>query len=116
MKKATTTTKKSASLPPDDEARTRQYIRETCKELDEAYDREALRLLCGVGVFAADDPSKITEAVERLHGPTFHLAFDGEGDRQAGAVIDVIDTAYLLGIAVGRRLGPGALRVTGGDR
>lgn len=127
----------SAKKPPTVSAKTDRFIREMCGDLDGRYDREALRLICGVGVFAVDDPSQISDAVERLVTPAGHLekvvaaqerianANNPEARSKALSDLDILqgdqliritDSAYLLGIAVGRRLGPSTLKLKGGPR
>jgi hypothetical protein len=115
------------------------YIRDTCRALDAAYDQEAMWLLCSAGVFdVVSGGTNLGEAVDRLRGE-----LDAESEQicaaQAAAAKsatfeqrnasvskleelygkrceDSLEVAYLLGIAVGRRLGPAALRMAGGAR
>lgn len=113
-----------------------KFVRDTCVELETIYDREAVKLICGH--LAVDNPGKISQAVERLREAepgetetqaTLHQqivdsdttairldALRKLEDLQYTALMESIDTAYLLGIAVGRRIGPAALRLKGGRR
>jgi hypothetical protein len=123
--------KKRSTTRPTDEHRSLDYIRDTLGALEGDFDREALHLLCGAGVFCVDDPGQLNEAVERLYdAESFHeklsaaevaLGRTGLTDEQRVLVhvlsdvpgeelLEAVETAYLLGIAVGRRLGPLALR------
>jgi hypothetical protein len=117
------------------------YVRETCIELDTKYDAEALMLLCRGGAFGAEDGGlEINEAIARLRGDqdveresdaivrAQEIASGSQkADERRRAVLEMeqlemtrasesIEVAYLLGIAIGRRLGPGALRTSGGAR
>lgn len=115
---------------PMPEDPTDRYIRETCAELEGKIDREALQLLCRVGIFAVGDPSALNDAVSRLWASDawedkFRAAearvknADTETARREAErtveslrmeeVTESVDAAYLLGIAVGRRVGPSAL-------
>jgi hypothetical protein len=124
---------RSAIMAKTEIDQTEKYIRATCEELDTVYDREAVSLMCTVGIFATDDPAQLGEAVERLRGNAVakrdeairkleqrirtedttdarEKALRMLSDLQDEELTDTIDTACLLGIAVGRRIGPGALR------
>jgi hypothetical protein len=117
------------------------YIRESIAELEGAADREALLLLCTVGIFAMDDPAKLAEAVGRLRGQderqendrvieaqeaiahavtsedARRLATNALEDLHYRTLNDSIEAAYLLGMAVGRRIGPQSLKpLKGGAR
>jgi hypothetical protein len=111
------------------DATTATYIRDRLKELNGAFDEAALRMIFEIGVFAADDPTPFDELVDELVGDEpfekRFLAIDdaltatGLTDAQRRLFLDLEEleterrdavqtAAYLLGIAVGRRLGPGA--------
>ena len=107
------------------------FVRSCLRELETTADREALRLLCEHGVFAINDPSAIAESARSLWagrhtydakqvkafarvekaGLTEHQQkLVGKcDDLQNEELSEMIDAAYLLGIAVGRRLGAGTL-------
>ena len=110
-----------------------KYIRDLCADLEGAIDREALLMLCAAGIFAVDDPTKLIEAVDRLRGVdepkenrdalTFETrvqegktpkaraeALNALDELRVRQLNDSIEAAYLLGIAVGRRLGPQSLQ------
>ena len=117
---------------------TPKYIRDTCRELHSQYDREALALLCDGGVLPTSDNEALEQAIARLtdepDGVTERMVALQEKsvtaltvDKRRRAMVDLeelendrsegrVVAAYLLGIAVGRRLGPEALRVAGGAR
>lgn len=122
--------RRNAARTPDDR-RSLDYIRDRLAALEGDFDREALYLLCGPGILCADDPAKLNEAVERLYDAEAHrnkvhavlvaLKQTDLSDAQRDLVctledlpmeelLEAIDTAYLLGLAVGRRVGPLALR------
>lgn len=96
-------------------------------------DRLALQLIAGYGVFhveqagaaiagfverligddvAIDDDVRIVEASDQLEGNAAFVAYE---EAMTGHVNNVRDAAYLLGIAVGRRLGR-ALDAAGGGQ
>ena len=116
---------------------TLKYIRETVALLETTYDREAMNLICSVGIFAVDDSSELGNAVERLRGKEHgdgaiaslqkqavtdatpsgrQLAVNELEERYHKELSESIDSAYLLGIAVGRRIGSAPLRLAGGAR
>jgi hypothetical protein len=101
----------------------RLRIRQRCHDLETTYDREAAELICGAGILADE---KTVLAMERILGgqllsdalKLIIAALDAKTEdkrtpilrRLDEAVVDgaleAVDTAYLLGVAVGRRLGP----------
>jgi hypothetical protein len=134
-------TKQPAPVAPSDsyEKHILAYARSRCAIIDGDADREALRLLSSVGLFSATDPSKFFEALRRVRG----VAATSDDDRLVAARERVertassktrrkalddldeityeilegsMDAAYLLGVAMGRRLGPQSLRPLGGAR
>src|SRR5262245_55955327 len=112
---------------------TQRFIKATCRELNTRYDQEALRLICAVGVFAADDPTEWDQAIERLVNEPESVSDQIVAAQQTAAdspdaaarrkavcdleklaferTDDRTHAAYLLGIAVGRRLGSGTLEL-----
>ena len=114
------------------------WIRQTITQLDSEYDAEALLLMCGEsGFLAADDPSALDDAIHRLRGHEDDLtricalqrraSTAATVEQRAKAVNDLEDlyhdeheelrdVSYLLGIAVGRRLGNYSLRLPRGYR
>jgi hypothetical protein len=109
------------------------YIRGTCRALETAFDREALLMLFSVGAFAVEDPGKIADAIERLrtHKSKIDAQLEKWYKRYDAATwpeglkalhveyselcddeqMDSVEAAYLLGIAVGRRIGTQPLKV-----
>ena len=105
-----------------------------CRALEGDADREALRLIVG-GIMATDAPSLIADAASRLwlereeHSKQEaalqrryeQLSWSDEQKQflsdddilRGDEVCGLTDAAYLLGIAVGLRLGPGALKIGG---
>jgi hypothetical protein len=107
-----------------------QHLNAWLKQLSTDGDREALRLLALGGFLCWADPARLSDAVGRLWD---HEEFDqkvsaaGErieaaglteeqsqpvnelDDLRAEEIAEITDAAYLLGIAVGRRLGLSAL-------
>lgn len=101
------------------------YIRGCLKDLDGRYDAAALKMIFQIGVFAADDPSPFAELVDELANDEKFNARAHALDEKLCAVLpnedgnirldlesleyerrcETRDAAYLLGIAVGRRLG-----------
>ncbi|MDP9222912.1 MAG: hypothetical protein M3P18_03485 [Actinomycetota bacterium] len=126
------THKKSAAVSrTPDQHRALNYIQDTLAALEGDFDREAVFLLCGPGIFCAEDPAKLNEAVERLYdaepirekvAAAVDALYETDltevqrdlvgkiSDLPMEELLEATDTAYLLGIAVGRRLGPLALR------
>ena len=123
--------KKSAAPVYSSDRETHNWIRSTIRELDTRYDREALALLYGpAGALAADDPSVIAEAVDRLYDEDAVVekrnlaaqerAVTAKDEKTRGEAVaemedievtrqsERTDVAYLLGIAVGRRLSSAA--------
>ena len=110
-----------------------EYVRATLDELNGAYDSAALTLLFQHGAFCVDNPEKLHEAVQSLSERDeaadserivqlqewAYAATTGLEDRRRAVIDleqmqteqanDLVEAAYLLGIAVGRRLGGGAL-------
>lgn len=112
------------------------FVREMCKSLETVYDAEALNLLSMYGVFG-DEPDadalegsieRILETEGRDHAVSSdrilelqHIACDDkDADKRRQAVLELEEmemketaavrtAAYMLGIAMGRRIGPAAL-------
>lgn len=124
-------TRKQPASRPDP---TQQYIHQQCLALESDADREALLMICSVGVFAVEDPSKLSDTVDRLRGADTdgairktlviqnriedaatllerRKAIEDLDNLRLTDLEQSIDAAYLLGIAVGRRLGPHALQL-----
>ena len=119
----------------DDHRIIRKFVTTSWTELEAKYREAALYLIGACGVFAATDPDALHKAIERLADPKaerkrkawFHKHFTGDGhghelvfagDRAQAvqAIWDVTDldldvetanreSAYLLGVAVGRLMG-----------
>jgi hypothetical protein len=113
-----------------------KYIRDTCTTLEGAADREAVQLLIG-GVLFTEPGDCLDDAVARLwETDTYRrksAVLDTRSERipwtpeqekllhdledfQLAEQMAAVNAAYLLGIAVGRRLGPRALTFPGGAR
>jgi hypothetical protein len=94
---------------------------DTIRELETIYDRAAVALICDAGALAIDDsgserslPHQVTEFVGSTVEDWFEAggyAIDGRvtPDRAMSDLLDYVykrqKVAYLIGIAVGRRLG-----------
>lgn len=79
------------------------YVRSIVSDLEGPFDREAVRLMLSVGVYA-NDTIPLHEAITRLS--------PDEPDKDPSfEALDRAEAAYLLGIAVGRRLGSAPLAV-----
>lgn len=114
-------------MPKTAEAPELKYLRGTLKDLDTRYDREAVQLICLYGPFAVEEPSQIHDAVDRLRDvpageserivalqdrasdaptqPERRAAVLELEEREDTRLDDSVEMAYLLGMAVGRRLG-----------
>lgn len=125
------------NAPTTGDQRLDSYIRDTLLELAGKYDREALNLICGPGIFCVADPCLLAEAVGRLAGigpngididkvcqlqeqaavadtvEARHAAICGLEEAALEELEGTREAAYLLGIAVGRRLGSGPLKIGG---
>lgn len=124
---------KSKTIAPIRDNGTDSYIRNVCADLEGAYDREALNLIFRHGVLAVES-SEISEAVDRMRDAEpirtklqalydeiqpalpaeMRIRLTRYDDMQNEKQESAVDSAYLLGIAVGRRLGPGALTLRKG--
>jgi hypothetical protein len=97
-----------------------QQFTNACLAALERADPLALRLIASAGVFGAHDIEQYRAAVDTLWDSAGWEARarasanreEMEDERVDGS----IDAAFILGIAVGRRLGPGALAPAGGAR
>jgi hypothetical protein len=125
VRNAESKARRREELSPDEQAD--KYVRDTCRELETVYDRKAVELILTSGVLG-EDGGAIEDAVVELAGvDTDEFSHKVIAAQEANSFNDLeelemerwtasVEAAYLLGIAVGRRLGSGALRVSGGAR
>ncbi|MEO7190062.1 MAG: hypothetical protein ABI051_03300 [Vicinamibacterales bacterium] len=114
---------KKTTIPADTALDT--FIDSVINDLEGRFDREAIGLILSAGVFG-EDPEPLASAVERLSDPKpaqavsawmeEHLKSEGAvdvnqlDDLHIAELSERTDTAFTLGIAIGRRLGSAPLR------